>query len=181
MRMSRKARKRRLSGRVRFILTWLSRRASEPRYARLLLPFRRYGNLALAHFQHVAGGAPAALCRRAHVGDDGIYRRAGRGHCFLPLRVLRRYFAPVRRARAAFLFRPLLRDVCKPRRKALKTLRGAQFGRRIRLYNRIGNVFREKEKTRKIFRAFQNGSPMGNRTPVFAVRGRRLNRLTMRP
>ena len=26
-----------------------------------------------------------------------------------------------------------------------------------------------------------NGSPMGNRTPVSAVRGRRLNRLTMRP
>ena len=161
MRMSRKTRKRRLSGRVRFILTWLPRRASEPRYARLLLPFRHYGNLALAPFQHVAGGALAALCRRAHVGDDGIYRRAGRGHRFLPLRVLRRYFAPVRRARAAFLFRPLLRDVCRPRRKTLKTLRGARFGRRIRLYNRLGNVFGKKKKHGRCSVLFKMVAPWG--------------------
>ena len=40
---------------------------------------------------------------------------------------------------------------------------------------------RHTQKAHRKGTPFVCGSPMGNRTPVSAVRGRRLNRLTMRP
>ena len=39
----------------------------------------------------------------------------------------------------------------------------------------------EQSRFTKLFGSVLSGDPWGNRTPVFAVRGRRLNRLTNRP
>ena len=68
----------------------------------------------------------------------------------------------------------------KPRRGPLgrASLRSREQPRGARLCNSRRKY--QKERTGKNL-SFLFGSPMGNRTPVSAVRGRRLNRLTMRP
>ena len=75
------------------------------------LPFRRYVRHALASFRSVSRTAAAPFCRRAFIGNNGIYRGATGRRRAVPCGGARRYVASVCGERASVLFRTLLRGL----------------------------------------------------------------------